>query len=427
MQFRVGSLLVGGEIDLEGLFQLIGKIRGDLGFGPAQHPRADPAQESMPHLRRIACLEGVLVAFLEIAFRAQIAWQQKVEERPEVPQRVFQWGAGENEASPSLEGHGGGGILAVGVLDVLRLVEDRCREAEAFVVFDIAPEQRVARDHEIVRGDLRKPGLAGTSLKHQHSHAGAKAVCLALPVPYKRRRAHHEMRPRQGGRHGEGLECFSESHLVRKQPARFAQRQAAHPQSPLQLISAKQVPQAFRQDVRAFDLAFRWRLVCPIADRRLQARAVDFMNPIAAALLPRIAVAQHLLEILEHGRVGHGDAAVRQPHPGIPPGKQALNILSLEHCLAARCEMHMEVQPPVATLLDRESRFDRHNVARHMTEPLSFGHVPFPAQRWQSDGEKPDHRLLATQHRLAFRVFEAHARQFHQGRSLRRRIRAALF
>ena len=65
---------------------------------------------------------------------------------------------------------------------MLRFVEHRRVEGVIPVLLDIAPKQRVAGDHQIVSGDLRKELVALWPGQHEHPELGSKARGLSGPV-----------------------------------------------------------------------------------------------------------------------------------------------------------------------------------------------------------------------------------------------------
>ena len=80
------------------------------------------------------------------------------------------------------DGLHGLGVLRTAVLDVLRFVEHRRVEGVIPVLLDIAPKQRVAGDHQIVSGDLRKELVALWPGQHENTELGSKARGLSGPV-----------------------------------------------------------------------------------------------------------------------------------------------------------------------------------------------------------------------------------------------------
>ena len=90
-------------------------------------------------------VSGLLVAFAKIGPAPEIAGHDEIHKRPKIAHRVFHWGAGENEAMARAEAESRLRILRLGILDVLRFIEDDGGKRETGIKFDIASEQAVAR------------------------------------------------------------------------------------------------------------------------------------------------------------------------------------------------------------------------------------------------------------------------------------------
>ena len=114
------------------------------------------------------------------------------------------------------------GDLRGGVLDELRLVEDERAEVELVQLFEVAAEQRVVGDDDVVLGDLLAQAVAArTALEDEHLHVRDEFLRLAPPVVQHGRRANHErglgvlrvagLEPRKPD---EGLQSFAEAHVV---------------------------------------------------------------------------------------------------------------------------------------------------------------------------------------------------------------------
>jgi len=73
---------------------------------------------------------------------------------PQVEQPVFQRRAGERELVVALERLGRAGDHRLGILDVLRLVENDGAKGEFLQRGEIAAQQRVVGDDKVVRGNL---------------------------------------------------------------------------------------------------------------------------------------------------------------------------------------------------------------------------------------------------------------------------------
>ena len=119
------------------------------------------------------------------------------------------------------------GHLRAGVLDELRLVQDDGAEGELLQLLQVAPQQGVVGDDEVVLRDLLAQVVArGAALQHQHLQVRREAVGLAPPVVQHRGGADHQRRlgvlpvpvlePRQPGQRLQGL---AQAHVVREDAA----------------------------------------------------------------------------------------------------------------------------------------------------------------------------------------------------------------
>ena len=134
-------------------------------------------------------MDWPLVAFPEVVAGTEVARHQEVHQRPEITHGVFDRRAAEREFVAGSQGKRGLGVLRVGILDVLRLVEDHGPEFDAPVAILVAAQERIAGDQQV--GALRFPLeqlLPIRALDRQHPQLRGEALCLALPVEDERRR-----------------------------------------------------------------------------------------------------------------------------------------------------------------------------------------------------------------------------------------------
>ena len=164
------------------MFELGGQLLQHVFFETAQQEGSD-AFTQPGHGSLVAILgDGDFVPVAEIIGAAQVAGHEEVEEAPEIEDRVFQRGAGQHQPVFRSDGLHGLGVLRAAVFDVLGLVEHRRVEGVSPVLLDVASQQRVAGDHQIVSGDLRKELVALRPGQHQHPKLWGKARGLSGPV-----------------------------------------------------------------------------------------------------------------------------------------------------------------------------------------------------------------------------------------------------
>ena len=140
-----------------------------------------------------------------------------------------------------------------GVFDVLRLVQDDGAEGEFLQGGEIAAQQRVVGDDEIVRGNFLAQAVAMfTRGEQQHFLAGRELRGLAVPVEDNAGRANDEARPRpvllaQMLEPGEGLHRFAESHVVGEERAQLEARGIGEEMEPGALVRTQLGDEPLRQ------------------------------------------------------------------------------------------------------------------------------------------------------------------------------------
>ncbi len=144
---------------------------------------------------------------------------------PEIEQPVFQRRTGQRELVLGLERLGRAGDHRLGIFDVLRFVEDDGAEGKFLQRGEIAAQQRVVGDDEIVRGNFLAQAVAMfTRGEQQHLLRRRKLRRLAVPVEDDAGRTNDEARrrplrfakmlqPRQR------LDSFAKTHVVGKKRA----------------------------------------------------------------------------------------------------------------------------------------------------------------------------------------------------------------
>ena len=155
---------------------------------------------------------------------AENAGHGELEDGPEVEQAVLDRRSGESESTGCRKGAGGAGILRGRVFDVLRLVEDDCTPPDGAEFFLLGSELGVVDDEEV--SCSVEAGFSYTvAVPDLDADAGKEAGGFGSPVVLDRLRADY-----QGGAFeflgfteplepAEGLEGFSEAHVVGEHPA----------------------------------------------------------------------------------------------------------------------------------------------------------------------------------------------------------------
>ena len=210
-----------GEFAVEPLLDPVGQILRDLLFQAAQHDGPHPAGEKRARrLRRAA-----VVLLEEFSALGQVAGMDEFHDAPEIEQPVFQRRAGERELVLGLERLGRARDHRLGIFDVLRLVENDGAEGKFLQRGEIAPQQRVVGDDEVVLRNFLAQAVAMFARgEQQHLQLRGELRRFAVPVEDDAGRADDEARRRalrfaQVLQPGERLHRFAEAHVVGQQRA----------------------------------------------------------------------------------------------------------------------------------------------------------------------------------------------------------------
>ena len=114
---------------------------------------------------------------------------------------------------------GGLGDLAIGVLNVVGLVEDDGSKLERAVFFEVAAQEGVAGNDEVGLADAGEERRAVRAVDGQGLEVGRELSGLAPPVVYQRGRADHQRGKffgwvGGGSQVAERLKRFTEAHFV---------------------------------------------------------------------------------------------------------------------------------------------------------------------------------------------------------------------
>ena len=115
-----------------------------------------------------------LVGVQELFLRAEIAGLDEIHDAPQIEQAVFQRRAGERDLVFALQLLDRLRDLRAGVLDELRLVQDHGAEGEFMQFLQVAAEQGVVRDDQIVLRNLFAQVMPRrAAFQHQHPQVRA--------------------------------------------------------------------------------------------------------------------------------------------------------------------------------------------------------------------------------------------------------------
>jgi hypothetical protein len=160
--------------------------------------------------------------------------------------------AREREAPPGAQHARRLGHARVGVLDRLRLVEDRVLELPARQLVGVEPEDRIRGHHQIGRPGgraPRRPIRAGVVHDAQPGHEPAR---LVEPVEHHRLGRDHQRGPvgSPGREHGQHLHGLAEAHVVGEASAEADLVEKPEPAQPIALVRPQLAAEAARLAAR---------------------------------------------------------------------------------------------------------------------------------------------------------------------------------
>ena len=139
--------LRGRQLAPDGLLDFFGELGGDGAFGATENVGRGLGAEAFVEPRAFVAAEAG-------GHTREVAGEEEFEEGAEVVEGVFEGSAGEEEARARAKGAKGGGVLRAAIFDVLGFVGDDARELDGREKVLVAGERAVARDDEIVRGEI---------------------------------------------------------------------------------------------------------------------------------------------------------------------------------------------------------------------------------------------------------------------------------
>ena len=325
---------------------------------------------------------------------AEVTGLDEIHDAPQIEQPVFQRRAREREAMLGLELLDRLCDLRAGILDELRLVQNRRPERKFLQLLQIAPEQGVVGHDQIVLRNLFAQVVPGrAAFQHEHLEVGRETVRLAPPVVQHGRRADDQRRlgifrvaflePRQPG---ERLQRFAQAHVVGQNPAELDPGEVRQKIKTVLLIRTQIRLQSFGQIHRGHALE--------IADVPAQRLGFGRIREARKAVLIQMGDVFQA-DLLRHGdeavhaHVGHG--FVRALHGGgiefHPAGVGQLDETAgrageafkvrLAEFEPFRLPLGGDGQPVNAAALDDEprlelARLEEQAVKRRVAEELGF-------------------------------------------------------
>jgi len=175
-----------------------------------------------------------LVVFAEAFERSEEAGHEEAEEGPEFAEVVFDRGAGEAEAVAASEFAGGFADLGGGVFDVLGFVEDDELELVFFEFFKVALNEGEGGDDEVGVGDVGEEFTALGAVEDDAFERRGEFFGFGEPVWDDGGGSDDEGRLVVSVVFltedvGEGLEGFSEAHVIGEDAVEFVLGEEVHP------------------------------------------------------------------------------------------------------------------------------------------------------------------------------------------------------
>ena len=214
------------------LLDAVRQIFGDVLLQAAQHERTQlggkaAARDALRDLGVFAA--AARRSRVKCSCVAEITRLDEIHDAPQIEQPIFQRRAGQRQALLGLQLLDRLRDLRAGVFDELRFVENHRAEREFLQLFQVAPQQRVIGDDEIVLRNLFAQVMPRrAAFQHQHFQMRREPFGFAPPVVQHGRRANDQRRlgilgvlllqPRQPGKR---LQRFAQAHVVGQNAAQL--------------------------------------------------------------------------------------------------------------------------------------------------------------------------------------------------------------
>ena len=240
-RFVQGGLL-SAQVAVDLHLQLVRQVLDDGGVGLEAAQDEGPHQPFQPFDGRL-----VLVAFdgqgktlAEPGLRAQEPRIEELHDGPQFGQPILHRRAGQGDTVVGrLKLADGLRLLGLGILDVLRLVEDHVAPGHLPQILHVPPRQAVGADnHVVLLGGGHELLTAGaiTAVMHHHPQTGGKALDLAFPVADDRGGADDQRRADAVSRRfalvqqqGDSLDGLAQAHVVGQASAQSPLPQESQP------------------------------------------------------------------------------------------------------------------------------------------------------------------------------------------------------
>ncbi len=206
------------QLAVASFFDALRQIGGDLALHAPQEHRPQLGGQQRADVRRRV---GPVEARAELRPAAQIPGVHERHDAPQIEGAVLERRAGQRQPMAGAQRERRAAHDGVGVLDVLRFVENRRAQVDRAPLLQVASQQRVRGDDQVVGADVAPQRVAFAAAGEQQDAQGRRKVFgLTGPVVHDRRRTHdqtraalrillaHMQQPRQR------LDGLSQTHVV---------------------------------------------------------------------------------------------------------------------------------------------------------------------------------------------------------------------
>ena len=243
--------------------QFFGEVGDDLfvGLQAAQDEGRGDAPQACARAGVGAGLDGPREQVAEHRAFTEDAGVEEIHDGPQIADVVFDGGAGEGDAVVGGQRARRLRLARLGVLDVLRFVEQKAGPFDLAHFRVVAVKQIVAGNDDVHLLHLARERLAvppQRAVVQMDPQAGREALRLAHPISQHRHRPHNQRRPARAARllvkqQRQRLNRLAETHVVRETRTETAVAQVRQPTEPAQLIR----PQLAREIARWWQHAER--------------------------------------------------------------------------------------------------------------------------------------------------------------------------
>ena len=283
---------------------------------------------------------------------------------------------------------------------MLRFIEDDRIKLPAHILLDVATQERIGRDHQLVTGNVGKSLLSVRPVQQERFQSRREPYGLGLPIGHQTRRANHQrwfsVLPCRQPR--ERLDRFAQAHLVGQNTTQSIRAEVREPVDADPLVRPQLIGEVAGQN-HFWRLRERcWRLPVIFLRSLFQVRTKAPRNPHSSPGLLRLAIENHFLKFLHGLRDHQRDATVWEPLVRYTL-LQELSYLDRRQRRfpASILEGHVNGKPVTAGGPDGNFRSDHLTPDQQRLEPVPHNHFPPIAPTRENIGEEDAHQRFGSQ------------------------------